>query len=358
MPDQISTRPLRPPRDDFNDSAPAPGGWTSFLTWRTTQPEPVRPARQMRTPSPTLTPLPHSSPTATPYRGPTRSRAPIPFDIGPRRTPSSGSISSISRSHQRNKSSSSSSSRLHQRGNSSSSSAALSELEDYDDESDQFHAVGSAFANLARVIEKDDGFQNTVRTTRDASSSTTQRPSRYSAKETLSDESKPTEGWLAWGTSRIRSTLPRNMASALFYAEESSKSFSDEHSSLNDSSSPAKSASTTSSKPHENYGFTDDNVIDRCVDRMVGFAGVDEDSRSIVTLSAPSLPPWDQVSHDAILQRILTKTLPLVENPGGYTLILFASGSDSIDGSHASKTLWPGWTWCWKAWRSLGRRWV
>jgi hypothetical protein len=80
-------------------------------------------------------------------------------------------------------------------------------------------------------------------------------------------------------------------------------------------------------------------------------------SRSIVTLSAPNLPPTDQVSHDAILDRILVRFRPVVESAdSGYTLILFASGADLIDGGQGSKTAWPGWTWCWKAWRSLDRR--
>lgn len=78
--------------------------------------------------------------------------------------------------------------------------------------------------------------------------------------------------------------------------------------------------------------------------------------RAVVTLTAPALPPSSVTSHDVLLERILSRTLPLVETPGGYTVILFASGSDGIDsGSANAKTAWPGWAWCWRAWRGLGR---
>lgn len=76
----------------------------------------------------------------------------------------------------------------------------------------------------------------------------------------------------------------------------------------------------------------------------------------MVTLTAPALPPSSVTSHDSLLERILSRTLPLVETPGGYTVILFASGSDGIEsGSANARTAWPGWAWCWRAWRGLGR---
>lgn len=337
--------------DGLNIGGPitAPGGWSSLLTWRkpkTMKAQAPKLDSILRTPPPTRTPLPHEySPTVEHQRtSSSRSRAPIPFDLGPRRTASSSSTSSNTSLYKR----------------ASTSSLVITDArEGEDDEEDRVQDLNTAFATLARVKDKNDGAYATIRSTRITSSSSTRRPSLNMTTPPTSPNPAPPGGWLAWGTSRIRSTLPRGMASALFYPEFDGS----EEASKNDVgsvtfSSPVTSSNVPSTISSEKWKPTESDEIDRHVERMVSFAGVDGHSRSIVTLSAPSLPPWEQVSHDIILQRILTKTLPLVENPGGYTLILFASGADQIDGSEGSKTIWPGWTWCWKAWRNLDRRWV
>lgn len=351
-----SIRPLSGPNgvDDGDLQGPitAPGGWSSLLTWRKPKSKAASQTPRlesiMRTPPPVRKSLPRYSPSGDHQRTSSRSRAPIPFDLGPRRTASSSST--ISNKSYDNQSSSSSSSII-------LTDPGMRVEEQEEDEEGEFHTLSPAFATLARVREKDKGgVHATVRSTRIASSSSTRRLSLKLANTPSTPEDLPPGGWLAWGTSRLRSTIPRGVSSALFYSDDSKEPTSDDSSSHNVISSPTTTYSTPSAKASEKWISSEMDNIDRYVDRMVGFAGVDGESRSIVTLTAPNLPPWDQVSHDAILQRILTRTLPLVESPGGYTLILFASGADLIDGSQGSKTVWPGWAWCWKAWRSLGRR--
>ncbi|UZJ56755.1 hypothetical protein CBS101457_006075 [Exobasidium rhododendri] len=294
----------------------------------------------MRTPPHTRTSASRYSPKNGDHRTSSRSRAPIPFELGPRRTASS---------------SSSLSSQSHHKSNSSSSSIIVTRLVEEGEEDDEVFSMKSAFDTLAKFKEKSDVVQDTVRPPRTMSSSSKRRLPEEPLHRLPSSDDLPAVGWLAWGSSRIKSTLPRNMASILFYSEDSKQDSFYDVNGLDILSSPAASPSTSSTKAHERSIHADEDEIQRYADRMVGFAGVDEESRAIVTLSAPDLPPSDQVSHDAILQRILAKLLPVVDSPRGYTLILFASGADLIDSDQDSKTIWPGWAWCWKAWRSLGR---
>ena len=238
--------------EDQRGPLTAPGGWSSLLTWRKPKSKPQQhppPLPRIPSLSPTRTPLPSYSPPSAQHRPLNRSRAPIPFDVVPRRTASSSSAAS--------------------------NSGASPNVVD-DGSGEDVNALSSAFATLARVQEKDGGTPGTIRSNQGASSPS--RPSTIKANApSTPPDSLPPGGWLAWGTSRLRYTMPRGMSSALLFSDPAGKGGDGvtEYESGNDSLSSPATSSVPSTLSSEKWRAEKRDDIDRHVDRIVGFAGVD-----------------------------------------------------------------------------------
>ncbi|PWN46910.1 hypothetical protein IE53DRAFT_390949 [Violaceomyces palustris] len=84
--------------------------------------------------------------------------------------------------------------------------------------------------------------------------------------------------------------------------------------------------------------------MDSYVRRIVFQAGLDYETRPMVVLAACCLPDPREVDYDFLLDRIMAVMDLFVEND--YCIIYFAGG-----GKHR-----PGWSWIWKAYRRLGRK--
>ncbi|KAG1732412.1 uncharacterized protein EDB91DRAFT_1151795 [Suillus paluster] len=84
--------------------------------------------------------------------------------------------------------------------------------------------------------------------------------------------------------------------------------------------------------------------VQEVMGKVIFQAGVDFETRPMVILSASALPDPHEVSYDLLLQRILSYLDLFVESD--YTLVFFAAG-----GRYA-----PNWSWVWKAYRSLSRK--
>ncbi|GAC93215.1 hypothetical protein PHSY_000778 [Pseudozyma hubeiensis SY62] len=84
--------------------------------------------------------------------------------------------------------------------------------------------------------------------------------------------------------------------------------------------------------------------LDTYVRRIVFQAGLDYETRPMVVLAACCLPSPAEVDYDALLDRIMDTLDLFVEND--YTVIYFNAG-----GSHR-----PGWSWLWRAYQRLDRR--
>uniref|UniRef100_V5EEG3 Rho-GAP domain-containing protein n=1 Tax=Kalmanozyma brasiliensis (strain GHG001) TaxID=1365824 RepID=V5EEG3_KALBG len=84
--------------------------------------------------------------------------------------------------------------------------------------------------------------------------------------------------------------------------------------------------------------------LDAHVRRIIFQAGLDYETRPMVVLASCFLPDPREVDYDALLDRIMDALDLFVEND--YTVIYFASG-----GQHK-----PGWSWIWRAYRRLDRR--
>lgn len=342
--------------------ATAPSGWSSMLTWR----YPTFARQQQPQQQPDLTPptkeeeadngshldsaIMGEPSTSTPHRhertsSTLRARAPIPFDIGPRRELSS----SPSRARRLRSPSE------EQKGN-ATDGPSRAPIDVFDAPvglnaaSARSGTNSLAYGTLSRVKAKD----------RVASSASAQThgksPRNFSAQHEHAlydeEESQVPGGWIAWGTTRLRGTISRGMAST-FFANPSPAALpqSDDY----DAASPSRMQMSPNVREKAPSSGLSAEEIDAYVERTVSFAGVDFEDRAVVTLAAPCLPSVDILSLDVLLGRILARTSPLVETPAGYTLVLFASGAKRTIGDPGLRTAWPGWTWCWRAWRSLGR---
>ncbi|KAG1882797.1 hypothetical protein F4604DRAFT_1879434 [Suillus subluteus] len=82
------------------------------------------------------------------------------------------------------------------------------------------------------------------------------------------------------------------------------------------------------------------NKVQEVMGKVIFQAGVDFE----VILNSSALPDPQEVSYDLLLQRILAYLDLFVESD--YTVVFFAAG-----GRHA-----PNWSWVWKAYRSLSRK--
>ncbi|KAG0244392.1 hypothetical protein BGX31_009221 [Mortierella sp. GBA43] len=78
-------------------------------------------------------------------------------------------------------------------------------------------------------------------------------------------------------------------------------------------------------------------------DNIIYRAGVDFESRPMVVICACNLPDPNVVDYDTILRDVLAQLEQFVEND--YTVVLFSGGARYR----------PGWTWLFRAYRSLGR---
>lgn len=248
--------------------AGAQSGWSNFLTWR----KPKASTSTINSDSIKTTPPSQGQTRAAPQSRHSpqsgqqqkvfgRSRAPIPFDLGPRRTPSSTSTNSIND--------------LFTEGEGSTSvlevenglKVALTEEEDAEEE--DILALNSAFESLSRVKRKAGDSQNAFQGTRSPSSSS--RQNIYSIDSSSSTSDTAASGsWLAWGSSTIRSTLPRGVVVPSLFLSNSAKD------SNNITFSPITSSNTIDDGiPSEKWRPNDADDIGEHVDRMISFAGID-----------------------------------------------------------------------------------
>jgi hypothetical protein len=241
---------------DETQPAVAPGGWSSFLTWRKPKNTISIASTDASIPK-DRAPRHGYSPTSGHVPPPSRSRAPIPFELGPRRVPSSGSTASSSPD-------------LFQEdvGSTSVMEVERGLAAAYDDEEDEIHALDTAFASLSRVRRKADVANGSLHGHRSPSSP--RQPGSMLAPVSSSPEPASNGSWLAWGSSTIRSTLPRGMVSSLFSSDSSNED--DQH---NPPSSPITLASTPKVLSSEKWKPSERDEVDRYVDRMIGFAGID-----------------------------------------------------------------------------------
>lgn len=105
-------------------------------------------------------------------------------------------------------------------------------------------------------------------------------------------------------------------------------------------------SSPTHSRPAANWTEAIARIekLDSYVRRIVFQAGLDYETRPMVVLAACCLPDPSEVDYDALLDRIMDTLDLFVEND--YTVVYFAAG-----GHHR-----PGWSWIWRAYRRLDRR--
>lgn len=242
----------------------AQSGWINFLTWRKPKASTsvINSDSNKSPPSQNQTRAARSrySPQSGHQQISGRSRAAIPFNIGPRRTPSSTSSNSIND--------------IFTEGEGSTSVLEVENdlgvvFADEDDE-DDILPFNSAFQSLSRVRRKaKDDPRSTFQGTRNPSSSSQQISSSVDPSSS-SPDTVTSSSWLAWGSFTIRSTLPRNVVPSLF-SNNSTKESNNVFSSPNTFSNTNTVGAISSEKwrPME----TDD--VDRYVDRMIGFAGID-----------------------------------------------------------------------------------
>jgi hypothetical protein len=227
----------------------ATGGWSSFLTWR----KPKNPALISNTDtaiSKDRAPRHGYSPTSGKTISSSRNRAPIPFDLGPRRTPSS----------------SSSTSRHYDPFQDEVGSTSVMEVERglvaaYDEDDNEIQALDTAFASLSRVRRRADSVSDSRNPT---------PPCRSPTSISSTPEPENTKSWLAWGSSTIRSTLPRGMVSSLFSPDLPTKAGYPDY-----PASPSTLTSTSSMLSSEKWKPAERDQVDYFVDRIIGFAGVD-----------------------------------------------------------------------------------
>lgn len=240
---------------DESQTAVASGGWSSFLTWRKPRNAVSIASTNAATPK-NRAPRHGYSPTSGQHSSISRPRAPIPFELGPRRTASSSSTASSS----------------HDLFQEDGGSTSVMEVERglaaaYDDEEDEIRALDTAFASLSRVRRKADDAQGSLH-----GNPSSPHPSRSTLAPVSSFSPEPASNgsWLAWGSSTIRSTLPRGMVSSLFPSDSSP-----EVAKLGLASSPVNLASTFNILSSEKWKPAERDEVDRYVDRMIGFAGID-----------------------------------------------------------------------------------
>ncbi|KAJ8606847.1 hypothetical protein MRB53_040657 [Persea americana] len=178
--------------------------------------------------------------------------------------------------------------------------------------------VSAAFDTLAKVKRKNHQLSSTIFKGRSAQ---LVKPAPEDAQDSLQSHNKTNSGgWLTWGTSTTRSSIFNTSTDDLTSTENP-----EEDTSIYLETETFHSPRASIATIEKIWRPLPRDEVDQCVDRMLAFAGIDE------------------------------QTQPIVENEEGYTLILFASSADLIDSRRGVKTVWPGWTWCWKAWRTLGR---
>ncbi|KZT09163.1 Rho GTPase activation protein [Laetiporus sulphureus 93-53] len=86
-----------------------------------------------------------------------------------------------------------------------------------------------------------------------------------------------------------------------------------------------------------------DDVQD-VMSKVIFQAGVDYETRPMVVMNASVLPDPREIDYDILLSRILSYLDLYVESD--YTVVFFAAGGRYT----------PGWSWVWKAYRSLSRK--
>lgn len=217
------------------------------------------------------------------YSPPKRMRAPIPFDVGITRSPAA-SIGSIGADGQHHPPPAAAA---------SSSSVTLDELHrktgDEDNQEEEAD-LSAAFESLARVKDRDGSMSMRARmvsspprgTTFSRHSNNVSSPS-HSKSPPPSTATTPADSWLAWGTSTIRSTLPRGMLNAL-QITTSTDDVEDASVYLDPEPFPSPQSPRAVSHNEKNEKWKssspldqDQDRIDHCLDRILGFAGVDEE---------------------------------------------------------------------------------
>jgi len=106
----------------------------------------------------------------------------------------------------------------------------------------------------------------------------------------------------------------------------------------------SKFLSLLSSKSTLPHGGEHSLNVDDCVRDLVFQAGVDFETRPILIFCTCGLPDPKLVSYDLLLSRIIEYFDQFAESD--YTVVLFAAGS----------RYQVPWTWLWKAYRNLGRK--
>ncbi|KZO96526.1 RhoGAP-domain-containing protein [Calocera viscosa TUFC12733] len=88
----------------------------------------------------------------------------------------------------------------------------------------------------------------------------------------------------------------------------------------------------------------DPQKLDAIMEGLITQAGVDYETRPMVVMTAAAMPDPKEVSYDLLLGCVLSTLDLYVESD--YTVVFFASGAKYN----------PGWSWVWKAYRSLSRK--
>ncbi|KZT53923.1 RhoGAP-domain-containing protein [Calocera cornea HHB12733] len=88
----------------------------------------------------------------------------------------------------------------------------------------------------------------------------------------------------------------------------------------------------------------DADKLDTIMEGLITQAGVDHETRPMVVMTAAAMPDPKEINYDFLLACVLSTLDLYVESD--YTVVFFASGAKYN----------PGWSWVWKAYRSLSRK--
>lgn len=225
----------------------APGGWSSLLTWRS----PSGPSsRQAQAETQRAFGPAHlverdqddgKHVQSRHTRSSSRSRAPIPFHIA-------GST-------------------MQEEGSPSSSRHSTDVFGGYSSPDElPKHRSSSAYGTLSRVKAKDRVVSASIR---EPSASSSQVTSQFT-QPSLQANSAESNSWVAWGTTRLRTTVSQGVLSSFF-----TNSSVEDRSQAGPSSPKVTTASRTSEKPNHQTG--DPHDVDWYVDRIISFAGIDSE---------------------------------------------------------------------------------